>query len=84
MIDASRNQIDWTALRIALAGLGRFVFPLTIAFSAVYAVGIFMVHAKAGWFVVGAGRNSAEYSVLLIVALLCVGMQHAQASNAKS
>ncbi|NOT35288.1 MAG: hypothetical protein HOP12_14180 [Candidatus Eisenbacteria bacterium] len=36
------------------------------------------VHAKAGWFVVGAGRNGAEYSVLLIVALLCVGAQAAR------
>ena len=31
-----------------------------------------MVHAKAGWFVVGAGRNGMEYSVLLIVCLLAL------------
>ena len=52
------------------------VFPLTVLYSAIYAVGIALVHAPAGWFVVGAGRNGAEYSVLLIVALLCVGVQH--------
>ena len=74
--------IAWgiTLLEIAgtpLLALGRFVFPLTVVFSAIYTVGIVMVHAKAGWFVVGAGRNGAEYSVLLIVALLCVGFQHA-------
>lgn len=57
--------------------LGRFVWPLSLAYSAIYAVGIVLVHAPAGWFVVGAGRNGAEYSVLLIVALLCVGWQHA-------
>ena len=56
---------------------GRLVLPLALGYSAIYAVGIVMVHAPAGWFVVGAGRNGAEYSVLLIVALLCVGFQHA-------
>ena len=45
----------------------------------IYATGIVMVHAPNGWFVVGGGRNGAEYSVLLIVALLCVGAQHAPA-----
>lgn len=61
-----------------LLALGRLLLPLTLMYSAIYAVGIAMVHAKAGWFVVGAGRNGAEYSVLLIVALLCVGAQHAR------
>ncbi len=60
---------------VALA-LGRLVFPLSLVFSAVYAMGVALVHAKAGWFVVGLGRNGSEYSVLLIVGLLCVGMQH--------
>ncbi|MGQ0798608.1 MAG: DoxX family protein [Pseudomarimonas sp.] len=55
---------------------GRLVAPLALMYSAIYAVGIAMVHAPAGWFVVGAGRNGAEYSVLLIVCLLCVGAQH--------
>jgi putative oxidoreductase len=35
-----------------------------------------MVHAPEGWFVVGLGRNGAEYSVLLIACLMCVGVQH--------
>ena len=55
---------------------GKLVFPVSVLLSAIYLVGIFMVHASNGWFVVGAGRNGAEYSVLLIVALLCVGLQH--------
>lgn len=59
-----------------LLALGRFVLPLTVVYAAIYAVGIAMVHAKAGWFVVGLGRNGAEYSVLLIVSLLCVGAQY--------
>lgn len=54
----------------------RFVLPLAALYALIYTVGIFMVHAKSGWFVVGLGRNGAEYSVLLIVCLLCVGLQH--------
>lgn len=68
-----------TALEIAgtvLLALGRFVFPLTLVYAFIYAVGIVLVHAPAGWFVVGLGRNGSEYSVLLIICLLCVGLQH--------
>ena len=68
-----------TAIEIVgtpLFAWGRFVAPLSLVYAAVYLVGIAMVHAKAGWFVVGLGRNGAEYSVLLIVCLLCVGLQH--------
>lgn len=59
-----------------LFALGKYVAPLSALYSVIYVVGIAMVHAKAGWFVVGKGRNGAEYSVLLIVCLLCVGLQH--------
>jgi putative oxidoreductase len=74
--------IAWAITVFEIAGTvllaaGRLVFALSLAYAAIYAVGIAMVHAKAGWFVVGLGRNGAEYSVLLIVALLCVGAQHA-------
>lgn len=65
---------------VALAA-GRLVLPVAVGLAAIYAVGIVMVHAPSGWFVVGAGRNGAEYSVLLIVALLCVGVQHAPPSR---
>jgi len=68
-----------TALEVLgtpLYAAGRFVPPLSLAYAGIYVAGIAMVHARAGWFVVGAGRNGAEYSVLLIVCLLCVGMQH--------
>jgi putative oxidoreductase len=59
-----------------LFALGRLVVPLSAVYSSIYVVGIAMVHAPAGWFVVGKGRNGAEYSVLLIVCLLLVGLQH--------
>jgi putative oxidoreductase len=60
----------------ALLAFRRLVRPLCGLFAALYAMGILMLHAGEGWFVVGAGRNGAEYSVLLIVALFCVGLQH--------
>lgn len=68
-----------TAIEIlgtVLLATGRFVAPLTLILASIYAVGIYMVHAPDGWFVVGRGRNGAEYSALLIVALLCLGLQH--------
>jgi putative oxidoreductase len=61
--------------------VGKAVAPLCAAFALIYATGIALVHAKAGWFVVGLGRNGAEYSVLLIVCVLAVGLQHLQASE---
>ena len=80
-------QVAWSITIIevissVLLTLGRFVFPITLLLSAIYCVGIAMVHAPNGWFVVGAGRNGAEYSVLLIVSLLCVGFQYAPGKKA--
>ncbi len=37
-------------------------------------LGLILVHLPAGWFVVGAGRNGVEYSVLLIAVLLAVAL----------
>lgn len=59
-----------------ILALGRFVPWLTGMYAAVYAVGIVLVHAPEGWFVVGLGRNGMEYSVLLISSLLLVGVNH--------
>lgn len=58
---------------------GRLVPLLAGLYAAIYATGIVLVHAAEGWFVVGLGRNGAEYSVLLIVCLVCVGMQYVNA-----
>lgn len=35
-------------------------------------VGIFMIHIKEGWFVVGGGRNGVEFNFLLILCLLSI------------
>ena len=48
---------------VSLAALGH-IFILTL--------GLVLVHRPFGWFVVGAGRNGMEYSVLLIVGLVAI------------
>ena len=55
---------------------GRWVTPVAVVFAAIYACGIWLVHAPAGWFVVGLGRNGAEYSVLIIACLLANAWAH--------
>lgn len=78
--------VAWSVTILEIVGsllfaVGRLVFPVSILLSMIYITGMVMVHAPNGWFVVGAGRNGVEYSVLLIVALLCVGAQHAPTSR---
>lgn len=58
-----------------LLALGRFTFYLCLSYVIIYFVGIILVHAPEGWFVVGLGRNGMEYSVLLIVCLISVAYQ---------
>lgn len=68
-----------TALEIIgtpLLALGRWVTWLCLAYCAVYATGLVMVHMPEGWFVVGLGRNGMEYSVLLIVSLGLLAWTH--------
>lgn len=51
---------------IAIIG-GKWIVPLSMIFILELLVGIILVHLPSGWFVVGAGRNGMEYSVLLII-----------------
>jgi putative oxidoreductase len=60
---------------IALAA-GWWTRVVVCGFSAILLGGIALVHAQAGWFVVGAGRNGVEFSVLL---LLCLAVLFATA-----
>jgi putative oxidoreductase len=71
--------IAWTITIVEIVGglalaAGLAVQPLVLWFGVQIAVGILMVHGKAGWFVVGAGRNGAEYSVLILACLLVVAL----------
>lgn len=58
---------------LALA-TGHWVRLLALWFGVQIAAGIYLVHAPSGWFVVGAGRNGAEYSALILVCLLVVAL----------
>ena len=56
--------------------LGFYVAPLAIIFAAHLLCGIYLVHLKDGWFVVGAGRNGMEFSVLLIASFITLAISH--------
>ena len=69
--------IAWLLTLVEIGGglllaSGRFVRPLAVWFAVQLAVGIALVHGPEGWFVVGAGRNGMEYSVLLIAVFAAV------------
>jgi putative oxidoreductase len=59
----------------ACLAIGLCARPFAILFMAIYAMGILLVHAPEGWFVVGGGRNGMEYSVLLIGSLALVALR---------
>jgi putative oxidoreductase len=55
--------------------VGCAVRSVSLVLIAIYFVGIVLVHAPAGWFVVGAGRNGAEFSVLLMACLAAIALE---------
>ncbi len=63
---------------------GRWVRPLALYFVAQLVSGIVLVHAREGWFVVGAGRNGMEYSALLIAVLIAVAYAATPASRVET
>ena len=58
----------------ALLAAGFFVLPLCAWFVFQLVMGIYLIHGRVGWFVVGAGRNGVEYSVLLILCLIVIAL----------
>lgn len=52
------------------AGFYAWIFALVFAIQ--LAAGVYMIHSKEGWFVVGSGRNGMEFSFVLIVSLLVI------------
>ena len=52
--------------------LNKYIKPAAWVTIAILMTGIFMVHLKEGWFVVGGGRNGIEYNFLLIIVLLVI------------
>lgn len=66
--------ISWAVTLVEIAGglclgAGRLVAPLAAWFALQLVAGVATIHAQAGWFVVGAGRNGMEYSALIIAGL---------------
>ncbi|MBN8652229.1 MAG: DoxX family protein [Cytophagales bacterium] len=65
----------WVITLFEIAGavllmFNRWVIPISIMFILQLLMGIILVHGREGWFVVGAGRNGIEYSVLLIICFI--------------
>ena len=80
--------LAWTITIVEIAGgialaAGLFVRSLALWFMVQLAAGIYLVHARAGWFVVGAGRNGAEFSALLIICLAAVALSTPDSTNLK-
>ena len=50
--------------------LNRYIRLAAIVTIPILVAGIIMIHAAAGWFVVGEGRNGVEFNVLLISVLV--------------
>ncbi|RQO32221.1 DoxX family protein [Taibaiella sp. KBW10] len=50
----------------------RYITIAGIATIFILITGIFMIHLKEGWYVVGGGRNGIEFNLLLIVVTLSV------------
>lgn len=52
--------------------MNKFVKWASIITIFVLVIGIYMIHFKEGWYVVGGGRNGVEFNFLLICAFLTV------------
>ena len=79
------------ALLESLGGLlllvGLFVVPLAVLLGAYMLLDIVLVHAPAGFYVIGPGQGGIEFNLLLIAALLAlifVGPGIASADRARS
>ena len=58
----------------ALLAAGLLVLPLSAWFAFQLLMGIYLIHGRIGWFVVGAGRNGMEFSVFLLLCLAVVAL----------
>ena len=58
-----------------LMALGYYARWIAAVFIVELTMGIVLVHAQNGWFVVGGGSNGVEYSVLLITCMIVIAAQ---------
>ncbi len=59
----------------------KFIKTAAIINIIILLAGIFTVHFKEGWFVVGGGRNGMEFSFVLIIMLLAIIFPNGVASK---
>jgi putative oxidoreductase len=69
--------LAWTITLFELAGglllaLGKFARWICLMWMIVITMGIILVHAQNGWFVVGPSTGGVEYSILLLLALITI------------
>jgi putative oxidoreductase len=70
--------LAWTITLFELAGglilaLGKFTRWICLGWTVIITMGIILVHAQNGWFVVGPSTGGVEYSILLLLALITIG-----------
>jgi putative oxidoreductase len=81
--------IAWAVILSQLVGslllvFNKFTKLISIVFILILINGIIFVHFKAGWFVVGGGRNGMEFSCLLIICLVQIMLQNKMPKNKTS
>lgn len=64
-----------------LLAVGFYTYIVALIFAVELIAGIALVHSKEGWFVVGAGRNGMEYSVLLVASFLSIAFAYYKNSS---
>ena len=52
--------------------LNKYIKLASLVTIALLVTGIFIVHLKEGWYVVGGGRNGIEFNFLVIIVLLTI------------
>jgi len=68
----------------ALLAAGLLVRPLCAWFAFQLLMGIYLIHGRVGWFVVGAGRNGMEFSALMLLCLIVIALSAPYALSAAS
>ncbi|HEX6162289.1 MAG TPA: DoxX family protein [Vicinamibacterales bacterium] len=78
--------LAWTITIVEIVGgailaAGFFVLPLSAWFAFQLLMGIYLIHSRVGWFVVGAGRNGMEFSVFLLLCLAVIALTRTHAAS---
>jgi putative oxidoreductase len=79
--------LAWTITIVEIVGgaalaAGWFVRPMVAWFIIQLVAGIYLIHGRVGWFVVGAGRNGMEFSTVLILCLIVIALTYRDAFSA--